>query len=55
MQKTHSGIGEDTLWLIDIRSEGGRGSAQSDMSGVFIRKGPSADDRIRLTTGLDPT
>lgn len=28
MQKTHSGTGEDTLWLIDIGGEGGRGSAQ---------------------------
>lgn len=30
MQKTHSGICEDTLWLIDVGSAGGRGSAQSE-------------------------
>ena len=52
MQKTHSGTGEDTLWLIDIGGEGGRGSAQ--VSGVLMRNGPSSDDRINVLEPLTP-
>lgn len=52
MQKTHSGTGEDTLWLIDIGGEGSRGSARE--SGVLMRNGPSSDDRINVLEPLTP-
>ena len=52
MQKTHSGAGEDTLWLIDIGGEEGRCSAR--VSGVLMRNGPSSDDRINVLEPLTP-